>query len=106
MTLVAGDQPNTGSPSGDRNQDQLATRESQAGPSGVAERPVLPGKPRNAGGGKGLQLEGNSRSDEDGGIAGLHVESRSSCELRRRHSPASCDWRSNGRIGLVVARQN
>ena len=31
---------NTGSPSGDRSQDQLATRESQAGPSGVTERPV------------------------------------------------------------------
>src|SRR5712692_5629346 len=29
---------NTGSPSGDRNRDQPATRESQAGPYGVAER--------------------------------------------------------------------
>ncbi len=28
---------NTGSPSGDRGKDQLATRESQAGPFGVAE---------------------------------------------------------------------
>jgi hypothetical protein len=31
---------NTGSPSGDRLGDQLAPRESQAGPFGVAERPV------------------------------------------------------------------
>jgi len=35
-----GTRGNTGSPSGGRNQDQLATRESQAGPCGVAERPV------------------------------------------------------------------
>ena len=34
---------NTGSPRGDRGSDQPATRESQAGPSGVTERPVLPG---------------------------------------------------------------
>ena len=44
--------------------DQPATRERQAGPSGVAERPVVPMKPGNAGGGKGPQLKGNARSDE------------------------------------------
>jgi hypothetical protein len=43
---------------------QLATRESQAGPSGVAERLVLPRKPGNAGGGKGPQLKGDARSDK------------------------------------------
>src|SRR5258708_34116993 len=32
---------------------QLATRERQAGPSGVAERLAVPMKPGNAGGGKG-----------------------------------------------------
>jgi hypothetical protein len=63
-----GTRRNTGSPSGDRSRDQLATRERQAGPFGVAERPVVPMKPGNAGGGKGPQLEGNARSDEDGGI--------------------------------------
>ena len=63
-----GTRSNTGSPSGDRTQDQLATRESQAGPYGVAERSVRPMKPGNAGGGKGPQLKGNARSDEDGGI--------------------------------------
>ena len=37
---------NTGNPSGDRaGRGQLAARESQAGPSGVAERLVLPMKP-------------------------------------------------------------
>ena len=55
---------NTGSPSGDRSADQLATRERQAGPYGVTERPVVPMKPGNAGGGKGPQLKGNARSDE------------------------------------------
>ena len=32
---------------------QPATREGQAGPYGVADRPVVPVKPGNAGGGKG-----------------------------------------------------
>ncbi len=32
---------NTGSPSGDRSGDQPATRKSQAGPTGVAERPAV-----------------------------------------------------------------
>jgi hypothetical protein len=44
---------NTGSSSGDRSSDQPATRESQAGPYGVAERPVVLMKPSNVGGGKG-----------------------------------------------------
>ena len=55
---------NTGSPSGDRLGDQLAPRESQAGPHGVAERLVRPMKPGNAGGGKGPQLKTNARSDK------------------------------------------
>ena len=56
-----GTRSNTGSPSGDRGRDRLATRESQAGPSGVAERPVVPRKPGNSGGGKGPQLEANAK---------------------------------------------
>src|SRR5262252_5301577 len=59
---------NTGSPSGDRSRDQLATRERQAGPYGVTERLAVLMKPSNVGGGKGPQLKGNARSDEDGGI--------------------------------------
>ena len=55
---------NTGNPSGDRSLDQPATRESQAGPGGVAERLGVPGKPGNAGGGKGPQLKGDARSDK------------------------------------------
>ena len=36
-----GTRHNTGNPSGDRSLDQLATRESQTGPCGVAERPAV-----------------------------------------------------------------
>src|SRR5439155_341075 len=47
---------NTGSPSGDCSMDQLATRERQARPCGMAERLVVPTKPGNSGGGKGPQI--------------------------------------------------
>jgi hypothetical protein len=55
---------NTGSPSGDCSTDQLATRERQAGLSGMTERLAIPMKPGNAGGGKEPQLKGNARSNE------------------------------------------
>jgi hypothetical protein len=55
---------NTGSPSGDRGSDQLATRERSAGLTGMAERLVVPTKPGNSGGGKGLQLKADARSDD------------------------------------------
>jgi hypothetical protein len=58
---------NTGSPSGDRSRDQLATRERPAGPSGMAERPVVPKKPGNSGGGKGPQLKADAKSDDGKG---------------------------------------
>ena len=55
---------NTGSPSGDRGMDRLAARERQAGLTGMAERLVVPMKPGNSGGGKGLQLKADARSDD------------------------------------------
>ena len=58
---------NTGSPSGDRGMDQLATRERKAGLTGMAERLVVPTKPGNSGGGKGPQLKADARSDEGTG---------------------------------------
>ena len=58
---------NTGSPSGDRSMDQLAARERQAGPTGMAERLVVPTKPGNSGGGKGPQLKADARSDDGKG---------------------------------------
>ena len=54
-------------PSGDRSRDQLATRERQAGPCGVAERFAVPVKPGNSGGGKGPQLKTDTRSNEGHG---------------------------------------
>jgi hypothetical protein len=59
---------NTGSPSGDRGRDQLATRERQAVPCGVAERSVVPKSPGNSGGGKGPQLKTGARSNEGRGV--------------------------------------
>jgi hypothetical protein len=47
--------------------DQLATRERWAGPSGVAERSVVPTKPSNVGGGKGPQLKTDARSNDGHG---------------------------------------
>ena len=58
---------NTGSPSGDRGADQLAARERWAGPTGMAEGLAVLMKPGNAGGGKGLQLKADARSDEGTG---------------------------------------
>jgi hypothetical protein len=69
---------NTGSPSGDRLGDQLAARESQAGPYGVTERLVGAMKPGNAGRAKEPQLKGNARSNEDGGI-GVEPNNPSQC---------------------------
>jgi len=54
MACMQGKQAQHGKPRtvGPR-ESQPATREGQAGPDGVAERPVVPMKPGNAGGGKG-----------------------------------------------------
>src|SRR6476660_10437135 len=47
--------------------DQLDAREGQAGRTGVAERPVLPMKPGNAGGEKGPQFKTDATSGEGPG---------------------------------------
>ena len=57
----------TGSPSGDRSSDQLATRERQAGPLWVTERLVVLMKLGNSGGGKGPQLKTNARNNKGHG---------------------------------------
>src|SRR5205809_350709 len=77
---------NTGSPSGDRSTDQLATRERWAGPFGMAERLVVLTKPGNSGGGKGPQLKADARSNDEREIGDEPDNSRivfRSC--RRRH---------------------
>lgn len=43
---------------------QPDAREGQAGPPGVSERPIVPSKPGNAGGGKGPRFKVNVRSGE------------------------------------------
>ena len=58
---------NTGSPSGDCKMNQLAARERKAGPTGMAERLVVPTKPGNSGGGKGPQLKTDARSNKGHG---------------------------------------
>jgi hypothetical protein len=45
------------------NKDQLAARERQAGPCGVAERLAVLKRPGNSGGGKGPQLKTDARSN-------------------------------------------
>src|SRR5215468_2944016 len=47
--------------------DQPDAREGQAGRTGVAERPVVPLKPGNAGGGKGPQFKTDARRGEGPG---------------------------------------
>ena len=46
---------------------EFDAREGQAGRTGVAERPVLPLKPGNAGGGKGPQFKTDARRGEGPG---------------------------------------
>ena len=43
---------------------QPDAREGQAGPRGESERSIVPGKPSNAGGGKGPQFQANVRSSD------------------------------------------
>ncbi len=47
-----------------RKPDQPAAREGKTGLHGMAERPVLPKKPGNAGGGKGPWFKSNARRSE------------------------------------------
>ena len=63
--------------------DQPDAREGQAGRPGVAERPVVPKKPGNAGGGKGPQFKVGTESgkvQEIGETLGNSVKVR---ELRK-----------------------
>ena len=57
-----------GKPQAVRARDpQPGAREGQAGPPGVAERPVVPVRPGNSGGGKGPQFKVDVRSDRQPG---------------------------------------
>src|ERR1700716_212491 len=56
--------PRHGKPQCVIRDDQPDAREGQAGRTGVAERPVVPMKPGNAGGGKGPWFKTNAASSE------------------------------------------
>ena len=65
---VHGDPTQHGKPQAVRVRDpQPDAREGQAGPPGVAERPVVPLTPGNSGRGKGPQFKANARSNRQPG---------------------------------------
>ena len=57
-----------GKPQGVLSNEQPIAREGRVGRPGVAERPVVPGKPGNAGGGKRPQFRTNARRSKDAEI--------------------------------------
>ncbi len=59
---------------------QPDSREGQAGSVGVAERPVVPGMPGNAGGGKGPWFKVSMQSGESLGIGDESTNSRQGSE--------------------------
>ena len=63
--------------------DQPDAREGQAGRVGVAERPVVPGKPGNAGGGKGPRFKTGAESGEAREIGATLGNSGNARELRQ-----------------------
>jgi hypothetical protein len=79
-----------GKPHGVVSDDQPDAREGWAGRYGVTERPVLPRKPGNAGGGKGPQFRTNARSKRGTGDWATY---------RLRKAFRSCRVRSTCRSG-------
>jgi hypothetical protein len=82
-----------GKPQGVVSDDQLDTREGQAGRPGVAERPVVLTKPGNAGGGTGPQFKTDAaRSEGPGDWANYQLRRvfrncRRRCTRKRRQKP-------------------
>jgi hypothetical protein len=62
IACTQGKRAQHGKPLGVVSDDQPDAREGQAGRFGVAERPVVPKKPGNAGGGKGPQFKVGTES--------------------------------------------
>ena len=80
--------------------DQLAPRESQAGPVWGDGRPVVPMKSGNADGGKRPQLRANARSNEDGGI-GVRTPN---CRTRTKRGQAGARAMNNFKHRLTRLR--
>src|SRR6201994_1283021 len=66
--------------------DQPDAREGQAGRIGVAERPVVPMKPGNAGGGKGPQFKADARRGEGPGDWATYQLRTAFRNCRRRYT--------------------
>ena len=75
--------------------DQPDAREGQAGRTGVAERPVVPMKPGNAGGGKGPQFKTDARRGEGPGDWAFQAPL-----LRRVTGDNFVDWRDGIFLGM------
>src|SRR6266436_2873549 len=83
-----------GRPHGVVRDDQPDAREGQAGRCGETEGFVVPGKPANAGGGKGPQFKTNARRSEGPGdwatyqLRRVFRNCRRRCTRKRRQKPA------------------
>src|ERR1700740_138593 len=75
-----------GKPQGVVRDGQLDAREGQARRPGVAERPVVPMKPGNAGGGKGPQFKTNARRKKGPGDWATYQLRKASRDCRRRYT--------------------
>src|SRR5258708_13118822 len=66
---------------------QPDAREGQAGPPRVTERPIVPSKPGNSGGGKGPQFNANARSSRQPGDWHEPNTSTTASEVAARVAP-------------------
>src|SRR5512135_3047725 len=97
-----------GKPLGVVGDDQPDAGDGQAGRLGVAERPVRPSKPGNAGGGKGPQFKTNAASGEGRGdwatyqLRSVFRSCRWRCTRKRRLSLASAFTRCTTRSAAMM----
>ena len=86
-----------GKPQGVLSNEQPIAREGRVGRPGVAERPVVPGKPGNAGGGKRPQFRTNARRSKDAEI-GQPIKLREVFRHCRRRCTRQRDVLSESRM--------
>ena len=86
-----------GKPHGVLREEQPIAREGRVGRPGVAERPVVPGKPGNAGGGKRPQFRTNARRSKDAEI-GQPIKLREVFRHCRRRCTRQRDVLSESRM--------
>ena len=86
-----------GKPQGVLRDEQPIAREGRVGRPGAAERPVVPGKPGNAGGGKRPQFRTNARRSKDAKI-GQPIKLRAMFRTCRRRCMRKRDVLSESRM--------